>query len=315
MEFLPKKIEVHYYFNDDSHSMDALVKNKCEAEFLAVAYEVASLLGFSIELSSEALREGGLIDAWNALGSNSNQIALILSALAIIWSVVPHTDNELLDLQKEDLKLSIQEKKLSIEKINKELENNNISDEVVNKLVDLSFQNYKVVTRKSNFYKNISAYKKVTEVGFSPLDERGIVVASERIVPRSSFDGFIITSSELEPLVVESARIEIVAPVLKDGRSKWKGIYHDESINISMHDAAFREKVLSKKLSFKSGDEIICVLLIHRKLNELGEVITSGYTVEVVSEHLESGVLKETLQGRAYRQERDQRDGQADLFQ
>lgn len=30
-----EKLELHYYLNNGSHSMDALVRNKCEAEILA----------------------------------------------------------------------------------------------------------------------------------------------------------------------------------------------------------------------------------------------------------------------------------------
>jgi hypothetical protein len=87
-----KKIELHYFFLDDSHLMNALIRNKCEAEFLAVATEVSSILGIPLDIDSEALKEGGLKEVWKAVGENSAQIALVISSLALIWSIVPNRD-------------------------------------------------------------------------------------------------------------------------------------------------------------------------------------------------------------------------------
>src|SRR5690625_6880147 len=106
----PSKFELHYYLADNSHSMNALVRNKCEAEFIAVAIEVAEILGVHLDFDCEALQEGGVREVWKALGENSAQIALVISTLALICSVIPKTDQELVDLQKEDLRLSIEQR-------------------------------------------------------------------------------------------------------------------------------------------------------------------------------------------------------------
>jgi hypothetical protein len=39
-----EKLQLHYYLNNGSHSMDALVRNKCEAEILAVIQEISNVL-------------------------------------------------------------------------------------------------------------------------------------------------------------------------------------------------------------------------------------------------------------------------------
>jgi hypothetical protein len=65
-----KKFEIHYFLPDNMHSMDAVVKNKCEAEFLAIAYEVIRLLELDITLNTEALKEGGLRDIWECSRSD-----------------------------------------------------------------------------------------------------------------------------------------------------------------------------------------------------------------------------------------------------
>ncbi|ANG63554.1 hypothetical protein A8C75_14445 [Marinobacterium aestuarii] len=310
----PRKIELHYYFSDMSHSMNALVRNKCEAEFIAVAIEVAEILGINLELDCEALQEGGIREVWKALGDNSVQIALLISALALILSVIPHTDQELIDLQKEDLRLSIEQRKQALGKIKEDIENKKITSETIETAVRVASRSYKVVTRKSNFYKILSNYEKVTQVGYSELSSDGRRLSDERVVNRVDFQKFILTSQDLKPRKDSSAYIEIVAPVLTDGKAKWKGIYDDQSINFSMNDHEFKRAVVSKLLSFKNGDGIICVLLVHKKVDELGEIVTSGYSVEVVLENIHSGVSGKTAQGKKYSQAKKMSDGQGDMF-
>ena len=36
-----EKLELHYFFEDESHFMNAFIRNKCEADLLAIAKEVA----------------------------------------------------------------------------------------------------------------------------------------------------------------------------------------------------------------------------------------------------------------------------------
>src|SRR5690606_31040200 len=136
----------------------------------------------------------------------------------------------------------------------------------------------------------------------------------ERIVGKDLFHKFFITSNELESIRVESARIDIVAPVLIEGKAKWKGIYEGEYITFAMEDCAFKKSVTSREVSFKNGSAITCVLLIHKKVDELGDIVTTGYSVEVVLDTFESGIAEETLQGRRYRHTKKTIESQNDLF-
>ncbi len=314
MEF-PSKLEMHYYLSDGSHSMNALVKNQCEAEFIAVAVEAAKILDLQIELNTEALQEGGIREIWTALGDNSAQIALIISTLALIFSVVPREDQELIDLQKEDLRLSLEERRASIKKLKEEIKNNDVSEDSVKRAAKIASSSYKVATRKSNFYKKIVGYKKVVKIGYSGLDKQGAIAIPERQVDRASFKNFILASNDLKPVRVEEARIEVVAPVLNDGKAKWKGLYDGQTISFSMNDSDFKASVLSRAVSFKNGDEIICVLSIHKKVDELGEVITSGYSIETVLENVSSGDSHQTRQGKTHRHAKVMSDGQSDFFE
>ncbi|OAV67759.1 hypothetical protein Barb4_02331 [Bacteroidales bacterium Barb4] len=53
-------LELHYGFNDDTHSMNAVVQNKCEYELLGVLTEIANLFDAKVIIETEPLAEGGL---------------------------------------------------------------------------------------------------------------------------------------------------------------------------------------------------------------------------------------------------------------
>ncbi|WOG27643.1 hypothetical protein [Endozoicomonas sp. 8E] len=310
---LARKLELHYYFNDESHSMDAFVRNKCETEILAVIKEVAETLEIKIRVESEAHKEGGLRDIWKFTGDNNAQIALVVSVVALILSQVPKTDSETEKLQKELLQLSIQEKKLQIEKLKKEIKENELSDNAVEAAKKITNKSYKVIARKSNFYKKLSHYDKVSNLGVSSLDHDGLNVGCQEIIPKSKFKRFILASNNLPTHTDENASVEIIAPVLKESNAHWKGLYKDEPISFSMQDKEFKEAVLNKSVSFQHGSTIVCVLKIRRKLDEAGEITVTGHAVDTVLEKIEKGVSKETTQGRQYRYARKMQDSQHEL--
>ena len=314
MNLSAEKLELHYYFNDSSHSMDALIRNHCESQLLAIAFEVAKELSIPIQLESEAYREGGLKDIWKVIGNNGVQVSLLISVIAIISSRIPMSDPELDDLKKQDLRLSVEERKLRIKKLKTELEYEDVSEDTVVKVAEALETNLKIVTRKSNFYKQLNRYNKIDKIGFSALDCNAQPISDERTVLRTNFRNFIIHSHNLSPVIVEDALIEIVAPVLKEGRYRWKGMYDNESISFSMNDKDFNFDVLNEIISFKHGTTIECVLLIHQKLDETGEVQITGYSVSTVIRKIDSGEELETLQGKKYKFNKKQTDAQSDLF-
>ncbi len=314
MDLSAEKLELHYYFNDVSHSMNALVRNQCESEFLAIAIEIAKELNFAVELESEAYREGGLKEIWKVIGKNGVQVSILISVIAIVSSRVPLNDPEIDDLQKQNLRLSIEEKKLRIRMLNKELEQDHVNENTIIKVAEALETNLKIVTRKSNFYKQLNRYNKVDRIGFSSLNSNDFPIIDERIVLRNKFRNFIIQSHNLTPIIVEDALIEIVAPVLREGRFKWKGVYDNESISFSMNDKEFNLDVLHEVISFKHGTAIECVLLIHQKLDETGEIQITGHSVSTVLRKIDSNENVETLQGKKYKFNKKQVDAQASLF-
>ena len=64
------KIELHYFFSDESHSMNALVRNKCEHNLLGILKERSTVLNARLNVETEAYTEGGLKERFVLL-SNS----------------------------------------------------------------------------------------------------------------------------------------------------------------------------------------------------------------------------------------------------
>ncbi|EPI2121346.1 hypothetical protein ACS5FI_002877 [Vibrio parahaemolyticus] len=308
------KLQMHYYLENGSHSMDAIARNKCESEVLAIVQEIAKVLNTQIVIEAEAWKEGGLRDIWAFTNANAAVISVIVSIAGIVISRIPTTDPELEQLQKEDLKLSILERRINLAKLQKEVEEDKVTQDTVEKVASLVDTNYKVVTRKSNFYKQLNNTPKITKVGINGLDKEGEEAFKEAMVQRSDFKRFILHSNSLPVQIEDNAVIEIISPVLRKGRHKWKGIYKGESISFSMNDQDFKRDVLTEQISFTHGAAIKCVLHIHRKLDEVGDVVVTGYSVDTVIENGQESVFQETMQGKKYRHQKALKDAQQDLF-
>jgi len=171
----------------------------------------------------------------------------------------------------------------------------------------------KVATRRSNFFKAVLPYEKVLAVGFmaAPADH---TLAREEVVERGNFSKYLLTSDKLPSDVVDGAIIEIVAPVIKEGGMQWKGIYNGESISFAMKDEAFKAMVKRREVSFYAGNAISCVLQIDKKVDSLGDVVVTGYSVPTVLAKVESDALVETPQGRRYKFEQKHANSQGGLF-
>lgn len=310
-------IELHYYLADGAHSMDAVLRNRCEAELLALFQEVALSLGVPCEIEAQAVTEGGLREIWKWIGDNAVQLNVVLPVVAILVALAPQIyESEEEELSKELTELSIEEKRLQIEKLRKELREPEVKSEheLVEKSVHLLQRDSKIVVRRSNFYKYLLSKDAVEEIGVAPLTSSLSPFQPERRVPHSDFRRFVLTSHSIKPLKVEDATIEIVSPVLRDGRYKWKGIYNGQTIGFTMQDRSFQSLVLREKVTFQHGTLLECVLEIHRKLDEVGEVEITDYVVTTVIRKYDDRQSIETAQGRSYKYAKRLRESQVDMF-
>lgn len=332
-----QRLEVHYHLKDGAHSMNAFVRNKSEAEALAAFQYMADQLGFAVLIESVAYTEGGLREIWKFVPKKdrvalASLIVSLLGVMVNIWNAPPKPDKELERAQKELLLLTIQEKKLTNEKLEGEIRRSAphaaqavaaehpkaaplteaspaTSPEKVSLQMDL-----RVRTRRSNFYKALLPYDRVIGVGFGVIPEGASEPDNEAFVPRARFSDFILHTDKLPSEIVPDAIIEIVAPVIRAGDIQWKGVWRDEMIGFSMGDKAYKEMVLRREVSFQHGNAIECVLEIEKKLDVTGEPKVTGYTVSTVLAKIEGEVTTETAQGRAKRFHDKHSDAQFDLL-
>ncbi|CAM8624266.1 hypothetical protein MCEZEM1_02962 [Comamonadaceae bacterium] len=309
------RLELHYFLRDDAHSMNALLRNKCEAEALAAFTHIAQQLGVSVELESTAFREGGLREIWTFLGSSNSQLTLLLAVIVLVFSRIPVSDAEMDALNKEVLKLTIEEKKLNIQKLKREIGKGEISEGAADDVSRYLDGDVKVATRRSNFYRQLLTNDRVTALSLGEIPEGEVKPVVEHRVERAAFPLFVQLTDKLAVEVVENAQIEIVAPVLKEGSYHWKGVYLDQPISFAMGDDVFKSDVLMGKISFQHGALIECVLNIHRKLDEVGDAHITGYTVSTVLSKADRGIAQETAQGKRHRFVKKQAASQGKLFE
>lgn len=221
-------------------------------------------------------------------------------------------------LDKVEQLLSIEEKNLNIALLKRELETKKIQAPNINieKIEYLVTNNIKIIKHKSNFYKALIQYPKVKSLSTVELDENKKPIGEPRMVERKDFSSFILESDDMDSITDENAVIEIISPVLKVGKYKWRGLYNqiDYPIEFSMNDKKFKEDVIKEAIPFKTGSFIDCVLEISRKIDDLGNVYNSSYKVLTVLKHHEDGISSETPQGKKYRQKKEADKRQYNLF-
>jgi hypothetical protein len=310
-------IILHYYLANESHAMNASVRNKCESEALALFTEVARLLNVQMRIESVAHKEGGLLETWQFLAENKDELTVISSVVmplvVVALTKAPKSNPGLDALSIEEKRLSNEEKKLTIEKLRRELLENKVRRDTCEGVSAIIEGDQKVAFRKSNFYRLLNGYKKVTGVGVTPTDNKFKSTEPEQFIGRQDFHRFVLKTDKLPFQVIEDAKIEIISPVLREGDYQWKGMFEGVIIPFSMADADFKKSVLREQVSFRHGSIIECVLKIERKFNEVGEITPTHYAVTTVLNKSDGAVTVETAQGKRFLVRKKLRDDQLDL--
>lgn len=317
-----KKFELHYYFGDDLHQMDAAVRNRCESELLKILGELSHILHTPFSIDTVAYSEGGLKELYTFAKNQkflAGLIAAIVSGVLInVISAEISKDRELINLQKQELRLKIELKKQQLYEKKKQINENQNADAVISIQNDLVFilnNDYRVIKAKSEFYKNLQSYQRVTKFSGQQMDARNNPVAEATVVEREQFHKFILTTDELPKEYDDNAAIELISPVLKKGKYKWRGIYNSESIDFYMKDSVFKSSVFNQQVAFKNGVSLQCVLEISKKMNEIGDIYVSSYSVVTVVTYDNAGEKIHTNQGKQYFREKSELENQLNLFE
>jgi hypothetical protein len=301
-------LELHYWFKDDTHTMDAIIQNKCEFEFLGVIKEVAANFDIEISIETEPLADGGLRRWFKVITKSENKSPVITTALItalvtgifvtpLTTSISKVTEN-IVNKFFEDEELKLLEK----EKLKEEIENIKLDTEL--KRQKLS-QNNVIVKKRSNFYEALNKYPKVHQFSINLADENKHQLSEDKFIPRENFQEYVLVSDSLEPKIVDHAIIEIISPVLKKGNYKWKGIYDGVVRSFNMKSSEFKALVQSGKIEFKNGSAIDCLLEIERKLNNEGIEEFTNFNIKRVNHYFEDAKPVETLEGKVHRQKQE----------
>lgn len=334
-------IELHYWLNDESHSMDAFILNRSEWEIINLFKQIAEVTGVEIILESQAVSEGGVRQWFRITARNEEKKAAISTqVLTILISTIITTpiaigsallinkvssDNEMEALNKEAKKQELLINQATINKLSTEVEfveiqKKNIETDTKKKELEILIltqqvaDNSKVQKRASNFYEEISKEKKISKITVNRYDSttkepKGITVE------KSDFSNFILRSNELESIIDENAIIEIVSPVLKKGAYQWRGVYNGQTIGLNMRSNEFKTLVQVGDVEFKNGTCISCILEITRKTDNLGEEIITGYNINKVLSYFNGNNERvETLEGRKIRHKKKDDESQLNLF-
>lgn len=290
-------IKLHYYTIDGAHFIDATNENKCTTEFLHFANIIADVFECDLKIEAVAISEGGFERIWSVICKNENKKAIITSSIlgTVIATVLSSgitggcnrmidyitEDRELTELQKEELRLSI------------ELKRNALSE------------NSRLAKRQSNFYENASKDERISAIELSSThNDKGFFSTTR--VTRNDFSNFILTSNELETITVEHAIIEIISPIIQKGSYQvWRGRYEGNIIKFHMRSSEFMLKVYGGEIEFKNGFTINCNLLQFRRMNEGGEAYIYKQDVSLVHNYYVNDNSVETNEGKRYRQKKE----------
>lgn len=281
-----KNLEIHYYLENHSHSMDAFVKNKSEAELLKLVSEITILLDIELDFEFEAIKQGGIKDIIKYFKKKKNKKQLnnlLIFFGAIISGVLINVASEHFNRDKEAEDLSKEEKRLNIRKLKKELDDDILNEDekskAVNQIIFLISDEHKIRVFKSRFYYNLLKENKLYQLSTTELSENFEPISTEKIIERKYFKNQILETEDKKPISIENAIVEIVSPVLKQGNIKWKGIYDGQSISFNLLDNEFKYSVINKQYRFANGTSIKCKLELIQSINDDGEIYNKEINV------------------------------------
>lgn len=290
------ELKVHYHLQGGVHQMDAVTRNKAEGELLALLREVSGTLGVPFLVETKAYGEGGVVEYLDLIFQHKEQITFVMAVLSPLLGTpfylakLRQTKQQTLlnELTLKKLKLEIAEKVAAAEEraqkkaseqkpVALPLEPPATPDDIAKALLARK----KIARRRSNYYEALLEDARIEAVGYAQAHQRE---AAERLVRRATFADFVVDRVDMEPLVYKRIQIEVVAPVLRSGSLKWRGIFDKKVISFDLQDEGFRDRVAAKRVQFQNGTTLLCDLEVLQREDETGGTEVTGYVVSEVHE-------------------------------
>lgn len=281
-----KTLEIHYYLNDGSHAIDAKAFYTCQQELVGLIEFIAKQLNVPTQIKTTAeKKEGGVIELLQLCSENISVLHLlgayiggliapglkeVVKQRLVHWNTESMKSDEekyLEQLRRQEEILRLETSIASLEESNKQKFSNEKTEKAIQK-------------RRSRFYTSAKSVEVIDRIEFGLKVDASSELYAWRIgVGRNEFDNYINQSTEIEPIDDLEAQIEVVAPVLKKGNRKWKGIYEKKEISFNMLDRGFLEDVLKRLVTFSNGSTLHCVLQIEQEIDVEGEIKPTCYNV------------------------------------
>jgi hypothetical protein len=164
----------------------------------------------------------------------------------------------------------------------------------------------KIKFHRSNFYSNLLKENKIEQISTTELDENNNTLSEEKKVSIENFNKFIVHKVKIDSEFIEDVNIEIVSPVLKKGKMKWRGYYDSKPISFNLLDSDFRNSVLNREVSFQNGTSIKCLLEFEKEMDDEGNIKTTEINVFDVSNIFEGETTIITKRGKEIIEEKKQ---------
>lgn len=280
MNELYNQFELHYFFSDDSHGFDATVRNDCEKELLNLFQEASDDLEIKIVIEAKPPQNGGFVEVWEFIGANKEMITLLVAILTLIMSRVPVQNRKLTKLQIENLELDNQLKREELKKLGiRNLEN--IDASLMQKILEFLVRNYKIIWRRSNFFKKITQYRRINKIKINKLLNYKPSPEPETLV-LGDFEQYILFDENIPDVTGEIETIDLISSALKPGKFRWKGFLNGQIIDFEMQDEKFKQHVFQGDIKHNNRVKLKVELNNSRKIDETGRIKVTKYYVTKV---------------------------------
>lgn len=285
------QLALHYYFYDESHEIDALFRNESERELLILFQEIINDLDLKIKIEALPPKEGGFIETWKFINDNKEIISLLINIITLIITAYPVKNKKLDKLQIENLELDNLLKKEELKKLGithlKEVDSNKL-DEIINFLI----KNYKIIWRRSNFFKKLTLNKKVKKISFNKLYNQEST-ESEIELRLGDYEKFILFNEEIPDIKDLEVSIDLISSVLKKGNFRWRAFWNGQIINFIMEDESFKKMVFEGAIKHTNNVKLNVVLNYSRKIDDSGQIkVTKYYVSKVLSYYIGNNEYK-----------------------
>lgn len=282
MNDLYNQFELHYYFSDKSHGFDAIVRNECEKELLNLFIETSNDLEVRILVEAKPPHEGGFIEVWEFIGTNKEMVALLVSVITLIMSRVPVQNRKLTKLQIENLELDNQIKREELKKLG--IQNvDKIDDNLLQKIITFLVKNYKIIWRRSNFYKKITQYRRINKIEINKLNNYKAIDKPTTLL-LGDFEQFILFDENIPDITGLVVDVDLISSALKQGKFRWKAFLDGQIIDFEMLDENFKRHVFDGHITHNNQVRLKMVLNHSRKIDDTGRIkITKYYVTKVIS--------------------------------